>query len=179
MFRTGKECDHKVKCGSRCGNKQHETTCFISDSLHSSWPMDHENESEILGLFYIFLILCIQKQLWTVGILSFNGLHLGSLLLTLQVSILKLYVLTQIFVTNQFEDPYVGCLRKKVGNIIIDFIFTSLWKKFYFNVENCFDISQFIFINVHMSTSKCFFFFTIKQNYKSGNTKPSFISTIL
>lgn len=52
MLGTGKECDHNVKHGSRCGAEQHEATCFISDSPHSSWPMDHENESEILAGFF-------------------------------------------------------------------------------------------------------------------------------
>lgn len=70
MLGTGKECDHNVKHGSRCGAEQHEATCFISDAPHSSWPMDHENESEILaGFFFLlpFLTFCIHKQLRTVG----------------------------------------------------------------------------------------------------------------
>lgn len=51
---TGKECDHNVRQGSRCGAKRLEAACFISDSPYSSWPMDHENESEILGCFFLF-----------------------------------------------------------------------------------------------------------------------------
>lgn len=34
--------------------KQHEISCFINDALHTSWPMDHENESELLQCYYIY-----------------------------------------------------------------------------------------------------------------------------
>lgn len=102
MLGTGKECDHNVKHGSRCGAEQHEATCFISDSPHSSWPMDHENESEILAGFFFFFLFSLSaftsnyKQwdstFWWV-VFQFSAFNFIG-------SILKSYALTCAFVTD-------------------------------------------------------------------------------
>lgn len=52
---VSEECDQKVKHSPCCGAWQQDTACFIRYSPQSSWPMGHENESEILS-FYIFSI---------------------------------------------------------------------------------------------------------------------------
>lgn len=102
MLGTGKECDHNVRHGSRCGAKQHETACFISDSPHSSWPMAHDNESEILeGFFSPFLFLLsaftsnyeqLDSTFWWL-VFQFSAF-------IFIVSVLKSYALTHAFVTD-------------------------------------------------------------------------------